>query len=242
MKNLLSIKSAIKRIRSAIHDWQHINYSDAEILLVINAGIRFIRRTIADIQPEILMTENKGILQGGEDTIQLEKMPLTIIEVTAGNKIISSVEVDNSPKIFNNLDLIYDNQTPIYGKQIIKRFAEKKLHETNLQHLRNKNFQSEHAKYFYRVGLKTLKLFPVPKNETAYTVRTIDDFEELNFEDETPLLNDFDDFLIEYATMRLSIDNEYDATQEQQILSAIQSQIAQILSPPPAGVLTKGYW
>ena len=73
-------------------------------------------------------------------------------------------------------------------------------------------------------------------------MRTIDDFEELTLEDETPLLNDFDDFLIEYATMRLSIDNEYDATQEQQILSAIQSQIAQILSPPPAGTVVRGYW
>ena len=90
---MIPIKLAIKRIRGAIHDWQHINYSDEEILLVINAGLRFIRRTIADIQPEILMTEFKGKLQGGEDTIQLEKLPLTIIEVTAGDKIISSVEV-----------------------------------------------------------------------------------------------------------------------------------------------------
>ena len=169
---MIPIKTAIKRIRGAIHDWQHINYSDAEILLVINAGLRFIRRTIADIQLEILVSEFKGILQ----------------------------------------------------------------------HLRNKNLQGEHAKYFYRVGLKTLKLFPVPKFETAYTVRKIDDFEELTLEDETPLLNDFDDFLIEYATMRLSIDNEYDATQEQQILSAIQSQIAQILSPPPTGTVVRGYW
>ena len=204
---MIPIKTAIKRIRGAIHDYQHINYSDAEILLVINAGLRFIRRTIADIQPEILMSEEKGILQGGEDTIQLEKLPLSIIEVTAGNS----------------------------EKQY-------KLYETNLQHLKNKKFHSEHAKYFYRVGLKTLKLFPAPKNETAYTVRKIDDFEELTLEDETPLLNDFDDFLIEYATMRLSIDNEYDATQEQQILSAIQSQIAQVLSPPPTGIVTKGYW
>ena len=238
---MIPIKTAIQRIRGAIHDYQHINYSDDEILLVINAGLRFIRRTIADIQPEILMSELKGILQGGEDTIQLEKLPLSIIEVTAGNKIISSVEVDNSPKIFNNLDLIYDNQTPIFGKQIIKTFAEYKLQETNLQHLRNKNLQGEHAKYFYRVGFKTLKLYPAPKFETAYTVRKIDDFEELTLEDTTPLLNDFDDFLIEFATMRLSIDNEYDATQEQQILSAIQSQIAQILSPP-AGTVVRGYW
>ena len=204
---MIPIKTAIKRIRGAIHDYQHINYSDAEILLVINAGLRFIRRTIADIQPEILMSEEKGILQGGENTIQLEKLPLSIIEVTAGNS----------------------------EKQY-------KLYETNLQHLKNRKFHGEHARIFYRVGLKTLKLFPVPKFETAYTVRTIEDFEKLTLEDETPLLNDFDDFLIEYATMRLSIDNEYDATQEQQILSAIQSQIAQILSPPPTGTVVRGYW
>jgi len=239
---MLSIKTAIQRIRGAIHDYQHINYSDAEILLVINAGVRFIRRTIADIQPEILMSEYKGILQSGEDLIQLPKRPLTIIEVTAGDKIISSVETDNSEKIFNNTNLIYDNLTPIYTKHEEKTFAEFQLQETNLQHLRNKNLQGEHAKYFYRVGLQSLKIFPVPKNETAYTVWKIDDFEELNFEDETPLLNDFDDFLIEFATMRLSIDNEYDATQEQQILAAIQSQIAQILTPPPTSAQVKSYW
>lgn len=73
-------------------------------------------------------------------------------------------------------------------------------------------------------------------------MRTIDDFTELRFEDKTPLLNDFDDFLLEFATMRLSVDNEFDATQEQQILSAIQAQIMQILSPPPVSVQVKGYW
>ena len=82
---MIPIKLAIKRIRGAIHDYQHINYSDEEILLVINAGVRFIRRTIADIQPEILMSEFKGILQDGEDLIQLKNRPLTIIEVTAGD-------------------------------------------------------------------------------------------------------------------------------------------------------------
>ena len=218
---MIPIKLAIQRIRGAIHDYQHINYRDDEILLVINAGVRFIRRTVADIQPEILMSEFKGILQSGEDLIQLPKRPLTIIEVTAGNKVISSVEIDNSPLIYNNLDLIYDNLTPIYTKHEEKTFAEFQLQETNLQHLRNKNLHGEHARYFYRVGLQSLKVFPVPKFETAFTVRTIDDFEELKFEDKTPLLNDFDDFLIEFATMRLSIYNEYDATQEQQILSAI---------------------
>ena len=242
MINLTAIKKLIQRIRGAIHDYQHVNYSDDEILVVINAGVRFIRRTIADVQSELLISEEKGILQGGEDFIQLKNRPLSIIEVFAGDEIISSVEVDNSPKIFNNLKLIYDNQTPIYTKHDEKIFKEYKLKETNLQHIRLENFPEGKVKYFYRTGWQGIKFYPKPKNETAYTIKKIDDYEELKFEDETQLMNDFDDFLLEFATMRLSIDNEYDATQEQQILSAIQSQIVQILSPPPASAQVKGYW
>ena len=116
------------------------------------------------------------------------------------------------------------------------------MKETNLQHIRLENFPEGKVKYFYRTDWQGIKFYPKPKNETAYTIKKIDDYEELKFEDETPLMNDFDDFLLEFAAMRLSIDNEYDVTQEQQILSAIQSQIVQILSPPPAGTVVRGYW
>ena len=59
---MLPIKAVIHRIRRAVHDdEQRINYSDGEILDVINAGLRMIRRTIADIQPEILMKTATGI-------------------------------------------------------------------------------------------------------------------------------------------------------------------------------------
>ncbi len=92
------------------------------------------------------------------------------------------------------------------------------------------------------MGLQGIKIFPKPRNETAWTVRKIDDFEELHFEDTTPLLNEFDDFLLEFAAMRLNIGNEFDMTQEQQIMANIHAQISQILSPPPVAAHVRGYW
>ena len=60
--------------------------------------------------------------------------------------------------------------------------------------------------------------------------------------DNSPLLTEFDDFLVEYATIRLSAGNEYDMTQESQLMANIAAQIQQILIPPPVGIITKGYW
>ena len=68
------------------------------------------------------------------------------------------------------------------------------------------------------------------------------DLEELTIDDNSPLLTEYDDFLIEYATIRLSIGNEYDVSQEQVIMGNIISQIQQMLFPPPPGVRVRGYW
>lgn len=65
---------------------------------------------------------------------------------------------------------------------------------------------------------------------TLYTIRN------------SPLLTEFDDLLIEYVAIRLSIGNEYDMTQEAQLLANIMAQIQQILTPPPAGFIMEGYW
>lgn len=90
--------------------------------------------------------------------------------------------------------------------------------------------------------MKELKVYPKPEKETAYTLRTIDDIEELKYHDVTPLMNEFEDFLVEFASMRLALSNEYDMQQEQQLFANIHAQISQILLPPPAGVIVKGYW
>ena len=91
-------------------------------------------------------------------------------------------------------------------------------------------------------GSQTLNFFPIPNRKTKYTVRTVDDIEELSWTDSSPLNTEFDDFLIEYAAIRLSVGNEYDMTQENQLMANIAAQIQALLIPPPAGVLTRSYW
>ena len=200
---MLPIREAIRRIRVAIHDEeQRINYSDTEILDAINSGLRVIRRTIAEIQPEILVTTVMGTLAATQSEIELPSRPLQIIDLTAGKY---------------------------------------KLLETNMQHVRKK-VASEHPKYFYRVGLQSLKVYPKPLVETEYAVRYVEDIGELGIEDTAPILNEFDDFLIEYAAYRLALTDEFDMTQEQQIIANIHQQIASILAPPPAGTVVHGYW
>ena len=215
--------------------------SDGEILDELNAGLRVIRRTIADLQPEILSATATGVLASGQDEIQLEHRPLMIIEVTAGEKILATARGESNEKVFRNDAPIFGNRTPVYSRYERKAFAERKLVETNLQHI-EKKFLVGRPKCFYRAGLQTLKVFPKPRAETGYTVRTVNDVEELRFDDVTPLLNEFDDFLIEYADYRLALTDEFDMTQEQQIIANIHQQIASILSPPPYGTVVRGYW
>ena len=95
---------------------------------------------------------------------------------------------------------------------------------------------------FFLTGAKTINFYPTPTEPTPYIIRTVDDIAELTWEDNSPLLTEFDDFLVEYATIRLSAGNEYDMTQESQLMANIATQIQQILIPPPVGIITKGYW
>ena len=199
---MLAIVEAIRRIRTALNDEeQRINYSDAEILNAINLGLRVIRRTIADVQPEMLMTTLTGTLAAGQDEIELPSRALLIIDVRTGKY---------------------------------------KLNETNLQHVGGK--LTGRPKYFYRTGLQSLRVYPPPRVATTFTIRFVEDINELRLEDTTPLLNEFDDFLIEYAAYRLALTEEFDMTQEQQIIANIHQQIANLLASPPAGTVVHGYW
>lgn len=101
---------------------------------------------------------------------------------------------------------------------------------------------SGEPKKFFLTGAQTINFYPTPVAATPYTIRTVDDIEELGWEDNSPLNNEFDDFLVEYATIRLSVGNEYDMTQESQLMANIVVQINQIIAPPPAGFVVRGYW
>ena len=239
---MLPIKTIIKTVRATIHDTDAITYDDSELMDVLNNGIRFIRRTIIEMQPEILSETIAGELSAGENTVYMEKRPATIVEITAGDKVKTSNTYRVSDKIYHNYNQIFHNRTPIYAEQITDNtYYEIPLHATNLRHVKNKNEEGL-PRAFYRTGLHTIHFIPIPDKTTAYTIRYVPDLEELTIDDSSPLLTEFDDFLIEYAAIRLSIGNEYDVSQEQTIMGSIISQIQQMLFPPPPGVRVRGYW
>lgn len=121
--------------------------------------------------------------------------------------------------------------------------GKKGLHQTELAHIINSDGDLTGTPTdFYLTGTQTINFFPTPETEIKCTVLYVKDFVELTLEEKSPLNTEFDDFLIEYGTIRLGIRDEFDVSQENQIMSNIYSQIQQILMPPPAGVVTKGYW
>ena len=119
----------------------------------------------------------------------------------------------------------------------------KALEETELAFATHKTDDgAQEPKEFYLTGTQTINFFPTPKEPTPYKIRTVDDIAELVWEDNSPLNTEFDDFLIEYAVIRLGVGNEYDMTQESQLMANIAAQIQEVLIPPPVGVIVKGYW
>lgn len=108
--------------------------------------------------------------------------------------------------------------------------------------IHNESNRTGEPKEFYLTGSQTINFCPAPAEPTPYTIHTVDDIKELTWEDNSPLLTEFDDFLVEYAAIRLSVGNEFDMTQESQLMANIAAQIQENLFPPPAGFLTEGYW
>ena len=240
---MLSVQTLAKRIRFRIHDTDSIAYDDTEILDCINNGVRFIRRIIANVRPALLLSEVEGVLEVGTRSITLAKRPTKIVNVTAGDRIIKTEVYFTGKKIYNNFDKIFRNHDPIYNRHEKNTYSERALHQTEMTLLAPRPSDAEGSpRAFFLTGSQTLNFFPIPNRKTKYTVRTVDDIEEIEWAGKSPLNSEFDDFLIEYAAIRLSVGNEFDMTQEMQLMANITAQIQALLIPPPAGVLTKGYW
>lgn len=240
---MLSVQTLARRIRTRLHDSDSITYDDTEILDCINCGIRFIRRTIADTRPALLMSETEGILEAGTKSITLEKRPTKIINVSTGDRIIKTEIFYTSKKIYHNREKIWHNHNSIYNKHVEHTYSEKALHETEMAFIVPRSTEAKGTpREFFLTGTQTINFFPVPTTPTKYTIRTVDDIEELEWGGVSPLNTEFDDCLIEYATIRLNIGNEFDMTQESMFMANIMTQIQRLLVPPPAGILTQGYW
>lgn len=78
---------------------------------------------------------------------------------------------------------------------------------------------------YYMVGVNKIFFYPTPDVDVPYSIIYVGDLKEVTLEDNSPFPNDFDDFLIEYAVIRLAVGNEFDTTQETTIMSSILQQI-----------------
>jgi hypothetical protein len=65
----------------------------------------------------------------------------------------------------------------------------------------------------------------------------------MDINSETPVPNEFDDFVQEYAIIRMSVTNEFDISQENSIMSNIIQQVtSRLQSFTEPGVRVKSYW
>jgi len=240
---MLPVKTLIKRIRRVVHDTDAITYDDDEILAVVNQGVRYIRRTIADNRPEMLAGEViTGMVKAGERSIELPYRPMLLIYVRAGSEVASSEETYSSDKIYHNWNLIYHNKTKICSKQTIVKYRTRRIQEANISQIYGDMDREGEPEVYYLTGDKTVNFYPLPRVDMCYDILAVEDMDDLTINDSTPLLNEYDDLLVEFANVRLSVENEYDVSADSQIMSTIQSQILRLLHIPPTGVTVQGYW
>lgn len=99
-------------------------------------------------------------------------------------------------------------------------------------------------KAYYVTGFGTVNLWPIPATPCRYKVLAISDMELLSdVEDTFPMMNEMADFVVEYASIRSSLTNEFDVTQETSIMASVVSQVEDLLRQYNGkSVQTDGYW
>lgn len=203
---MLAVEELIKRVRILVHDEQETGYDDIAILNCLNAGSRFLRRMILQLKPELLSNVTKGNLNTNENIIELDFIPVKIVDIRINGKRI-----------------IYKSRADIL------------------------NMDKRGFPYAYFItGLKTINLYPMPDKPINYEILTVEDIKEMTLSDDdngkSPFPNEFDDMLIEYALIRLSMGNEFDMSQEMSVMSQIVAQLENILRERDTVYVISGYY
>ena len=103
--------------------------------------------------------------------------------------------------------------------------------------------KAEEPDAYYLCGFESISVYPTPTKDTDYAVFYVKDTKEVSLEDDSPLPNDFDDALIEYSVIRLSMGNEFDMNQEISVMQTVVDQVMGIIySYPSAEKNIDGYW
>lgn len=203
---MLAVEELIKRVRILVYDEQETGYDDIAILNCLNAGSRFLRRMILQLKPELLSNVTKGNLNTNENIIELDFIPVKIVDIRINGKRI-----------------IYKSRADIL------------------------NMDKHGFPYAYFItGLKTINLYPIPDKPINYEILAVEDIKEMTLSDDdngkSSFPNEFDDMLIEYALIRLSMGNEFDMSQEMSVMSQIVAQLENILRERDTVYVISGYY
>ena len=94
------------------------------------------------------------------------------------------------------------------------------------------------------VGKGKIRVFPIPKEYSKYSVVAVPVAQDVGLDDESPFLDDFNDCLVEFVALRLSMIDEFDQSQEttllQQISNNVITKIQKINAPTVETV--RGYY
>jgi hypothetical protein len=220
----LTVKDIIDRIRASTHDSDNLDYTDDQLLNYINNGIRFVRRTILAIDTYLLCDTVTGVNElptepaeviPGEETEPVEPVDLAVIKMEKPFSSIEGVRVNGR------------TLRPINPRLIDEPDREGEPH------------------CYFAAGFNNIHLWPRPTGtKVEYTVTYVPDLVILTeLEDEVPFNSDIIDFIVEYGVIRASLVNEFDMSQEAQIMGSIIAQMENLFHGINGrGVQTDGYW
>lgn len=140
----------------------------------------------------------------------VEEMPMMVAEAPFNGNLDKGDNVITVPS-----DVI---------KYIDVRCNGKPLHAETMHYLRDAE-QKGTPKVFVPLNKNMLALFPIPQESTKYSILYVGASVDLVQEDELPFQSDYQDCVIEYVAMRLSMIDEYDQSVEAQLLGEIRSHI-----------------
>lgn len=216
---MLTVKDMTARVRGRTHDEQETGYTDDTILGYINDGIRFLRRTVVSINPALIAdVDIEGTQPAGQ-----AKLILSVVETDAeGNKTAMPVTVTHIAEV---------------------RADGRRLSQVDRQNISDTQVAGTPTHYYVQ-GFNTIGFYPVPSDDIDYEVVALGDIKELTKqEDVSPFPAELDDFLYEYVSLRASLTNEFDMTQEASVMGQIVAQVENLLRQlSPDGVQTYGYW
>lgn len=188
----MNLKDILYYTRIKINDTNAYRFTDEDMINIVNEAIRFIRNIFIKEVPDMLVDPAiEGVLESGENSIQLTVQPVQYTDVRCNGKLL--------------------HKTSIHSIRDLKRTGE--------------------PEFFVITGVNSIAVYPIPTQKIDYSIRVITaPVVVQNNDDVMPFPDDFNDSIIEYTAMRLSLIDEYDQSVEIQLLQQIQSNIINKLS------------